>query len=93
MGFLLLSNAIFYTLRGLLQGRLSGEVSEWPKEHAWKVCIRKRIEGSTPSLTANNCVLFPDGYRQTGKKKATLGTDLGTALGTESQKQPNKPVR
>gem|GEM_PF-5735443 len=31
---------------------LSGEVSEWSKEHAWKVCIRKRIEGSNPSLTA-----------------------------------------
>jgi hypothetical protein len=32
----------------------NGEVSEWPKEHAWKVCIRKRIEGSNPSLTAIN---------------------------------------
>ena len=32
--------------------RKFGEVSEWPKEHAWKVCIRKRIEGSNPSLTA-----------------------------------------
>ena len=29
-----------------------GEVSEWLKEHAWKVCIRKRIEGSNPSLSA-----------------------------------------
>lgn len=29
-----------------------GEVSEWPKEHAWKVCIPQGIEGSTPSLTA-----------------------------------------
>ncbi len=29
-----------------------GEVSEWSKEHAWKVCIRKRIEGSNPSLSA-----------------------------------------
>ncbi len=29
-----------------------GEVSEWPKEHAWKVCISQGIEGSTPSLTA-----------------------------------------
>jgi hypothetical protein len=29
-----------------------GEVSERLKEHAWKVCIRKRIEGSNPSLTA-----------------------------------------
>ncbi|OMH03763.1 hypothetical protein BW691_10235, partial [Escherichia coli] len=23
-----------------------GEVSEWLKEHAWKVCIRQRIGGS-----------------------------------------------
>jgi hypothetical protein len=29
-----------------------GEVSEWPKEHAWKACKRKRFEGSNPSLTA-----------------------------------------
>ena len=29
------------------------EVSEWLKEHAWKVCIRqKRIEGSNPFLSA-----------------------------------------
>ena len=30
-----------------------GEVAEWLKAHAWKVCIRKRIEGSNPSLSAN----------------------------------------
>ena len=30
----------------------SGEVSEWLKEHAWKVCIRQRIGGSNPPLTA-----------------------------------------
>ncbi len=29
-----------------------GEMSERLKEHAWKVCIRQRIEGSNPSLTA-----------------------------------------
>ena len=34
------------------QAKKLGEVSEWLKEHAWKVCIRKRIEGSNPSLTA-----------------------------------------
>ncbi len=33
---------------------LNGEVAEWSKAHAWKVCIRKRIEGSNPSLTAIN---------------------------------------
>ena len=33
----------------------AGEVSEWPKEHDWKSCIRqKRIEGSNPSLSAIN---------------------------------------
>ncbi len=36
--------------------RVLGEVSEWPKEHAWKVCIPQGIEGSTPSLTAINSV-------------------------------------
>ena len=31
----------------------SGEVSEWPKEHAWKVCIlQKGIVGSNPTLSA-----------------------------------------
>ena len=32
--------------------KVYGEVSEWSKEHAWKVCISKGIEGSNPSLTA-----------------------------------------
>ncbi len=32
--------------------RQFGEVSEWLKEHAWKVCIRQRIGGSNPPLTA-----------------------------------------
>ena len=31
-----------------------GEVAEWSKAHAWKVCIRQRIEGSNPSFSANN---------------------------------------
>lgn len=31
----------------------AGEVSEWSKEHAWKVCIlQKGIEGSNPSFSA-----------------------------------------
>ena len=29
-----------------------GEVSEWSKEHAWKVCVSQGTEGSNPSLTA-----------------------------------------
>lgn len=33
----------------------SGEVSEWLKEHAWKVCIpQKGIAGSNPALSAKN---------------------------------------
>ena len=31
-------------------------MSEWSKEHAWKVCMPKGIEGSNPSLTAINSV-------------------------------------
>ncbi len=34
------------------ENEIYGEVSEWSKEHAWKVCIRQRIEGSNPSLSA-----------------------------------------
>ena len=30
-----------------------GEVAERPKAHAWKACIRKRIVGSNPTLSAN----------------------------------------
>ena len=46
----------------LKQGIFSetGEVSEWLKEHAWKVCIRQRIEGSNPSLSARH-KKAPDG--------------------------------
>ncbi|OYV17710.1 MAG: hypothetical protein CG438_1261, partial [Methylococcaceae bacterium NSP1-1] len=29
-------------------------MAEWSKAHAWKVCIRQRIEGSNPSLSATN---------------------------------------
>jgi hypothetical protein len=32
---------------------LNGDLSEWLKEHAWKVCIpQKGIEGSNPSVSA-----------------------------------------
>ncbi len=38
-----------------MSGLIDGEMSEWLKEHAWKVCIRLyRIEGSNPSLSARN---------------------------------------
>ncbi len=43
---------ITWRLNTLNDSRKFGEVSEWLKEHAWKVCIRQRIEGSNPSLTA-----------------------------------------
>ena len=42
--------APWFTLRRLA----SGEMSEWFKEHAWKVCIGlKPIAGSNPALSAN----------------------------------------
>gem|GEM_PF-2583862 len=40
-------------MQPLRKNEASGEVSEWLKEHAWKVCIRlKRIAGSNPALSA-----------------------------------------
>ena len=32
--------------------RSDGEVAERPKAHAWKACIRQRIVGSNPTLSA-----------------------------------------
>lgn len=35
----------------------NGEVSEWSKEHAWKVCMaQKVIVGSNPILSTENPV-------------------------------------
>ena len=48
----------------------SGEMSEWLKEHAWKVCIRERIEGSNPSLSTN-FVLFISVLWQCGLFRCT----------------------
>ena len=33
-------------------------MAEWSKAHAWKVCIRQRIEGSNPSPSANTLFHF-----------------------------------
>lgn len=39
-------------------------MAERSKAHAWKVCIRQRIEGSNPSLSANyNSWLSFTGYK------------------------------
>ena len=40
-------------VEGLEATKLFGAMSEWSKEHAWKVCKRqKRFEGSNPFLSA-----------------------------------------
>ena len=37
--------------------KMFGELSEWLKEHAWKVCIPlKGIEGSNPSVSAESII-------------------------------------
>ena len=58
----------------------SGEMSEWSKEHAWKVCIRKRIEGSNPSLTAISSHVFPLLHSFTGTFPASIGVQCQLTL-------------
>ena len=37
-----------------------GEMSEWSKEHAWKVCVlQKGTVGSNPTLSAENEAVNP----------------------------------
>ena len=38
---------------GRLNKKMNGEVAEWLNAHAWKACLRKRNEGSNPSLSAS----------------------------------------
>ena len=38
----------------LRKNEKDGGVSEWSKEHAWKVCKSKGFEGSNPSPSAKN---------------------------------------
>jgi hypothetical protein len=44
--------------------KANGDLSEWLKEHAWKVCIpQKGIEGSNPSVSAFiSTQIFYDDY-------------------------------
>ena len=38
---------------GSAEGKALGEMSEWFKEHAWKVCVlQKGTAGSNPALSA-----------------------------------------
>ena len=41
--------------RGVGRGETEGEMSEWFKEHAWKVCVlQKGTAGSNPALSAKS---------------------------------------
>ncbi len=42
------------TIRHALEReRISGEMAEWLKAHAWKACVPQGTEGSNPSLSAS----------------------------------------
>ena len=65
-----------------------GEVSEWLKEHAWKVCIRQRIGGSNPPLTA---IFEKELVRKYGlffRMLHACGGDENTRPGFDNWRQP-----
>ena len=46
---------LFDPITGLISRSKQGEMAEWFKAHAWKVCIlQKGIAGSNPALSAIN---------------------------------------
>ncbi|WP_219927561.1 hypothetical protein, partial [Aeromonas sp. HMWF017] len=68
------------------------EVSEWLKEHAWKVCIRQRIEGSNPSLTAKfKKTDLRVGFLLSGKRKL-LGLQVSTSHVAADHPRSHPPV-
>ena len=58
-----------------------GEVSERSKEHAWKVCIRQRIEGSNPSFSASQNLSNSQYLCEIALKPATCGAGRITLCG------------
>ncbi len=45
-------------IKNSTQLKIYREVSEWLKEHAWKVCKPKGFEGSNPFLSAKQSCLY-----------------------------------
>ena len=45
-------SSLFYSADQASWFKKLGEMAEWSMAHAWKVCIRQRIEGSNPFLSA-----------------------------------------
>ncbi len=81
--------------------RQFGEVSEWLKEHAWKVCIRQRIGGSNPPLTAifkkelvRKYGLFAYMYppNQGGMRTTDRGSTTGAASWTDDEPARRLPA-
>ncbi len=80
------STGRWFTLSRLFQGNRyenTGEMAEWSKAHAWKVCIRQRIEGSNPSLSAKikdpviagfEPSIIKSAVRQAAKRRRTPAT-------------------
>ena len=44
-------------------------MSEWFKEHAWKACMRQRIEGSNPFLSAKPVTIVTGFFNATQRRK------------------------
>ncbi len=64
---------LFYAASHRLGEPIIGEMAEWSKAHAWKVCIRQRIEGSNPSLSATQVIDFKCEINFSKKKMAIIG--------------------
>ena len=65
-------------------------MAEWSKAHAWKVCIRQRIEGSNPSPSAKQAALTeqtaaPNFYKQDKKAVAKTLDELNALETTLEQ--------
>ena len=57
---------------GFLFRQSCGEVTEWFKVHAWKVCVRQRTGGSNPPFSA---IVFPGLFADFVSRKTGLKFD------------------
>ena len=69
-------------------------MSEWSKEHAWKVCIPlKGIQGSNPCLSANQFIArFSRAFLFYSVAKGSLSISYETKMKSERRRTGNKLI-
>lgn len=68
-------------------------MAEWSMAHAWKVCIRQRIEGSNPSFSAKQASAKMQRSTKTRKLHGLAGFLLSNEVRPDTLTYRHVPIR